>query len=130
VTLVDTSFLIDSLCGPKRSGVLLRRAVAEGERLVVSSIVVYEWLRGPRTAEELADQELLFPVAAALPFDAEDAKLSAAIYRSVGRARSREVDLAIAATAIRHDIALWTLNPRDFADIPRLRLFRNYGQRG
>jgi len=36
--------------------------------------------------------------------------------------RERKLDLAIAATAILHDAALWTLNPRDFADIPRLRL--------
>jgi predicted nucleic acid-binding protein len=130
VTLVDTSFLIDSLAGSRRSGPLLRRAVAEGERLVVSSLVLYEWLRGPRTAEELADQELLFPAAAALPFDAEDAKLTAEIFRSLRRARGREIDIAIAATAIRHDIPLWTLNPSDFEDIPRLRLFRPPGLAG
>jgi predicted nucleic acid-binding protein len=40
----------------------------------------------------------------------------------VRRPRGREIDLAIAATAIVHDAALWTLNPRDFADVPRLRL--------
>ena len=61
---------------------------------------------------------------AALPFDAEDSKLSAEIYRSLRRPRGREIDIAIAATAIRHDIPLWTLNPGDFEDIPRLRLFR------
>jgi predicted nucleic acid-binding protein len=130
MTLVDTSLLIDSLAGPRRSGPLLRRAVAEGERLVVSSLVLYEWLRGPRTAEELRDQELLFPAAAALPFDAEDSRLSAEIYGSLRRARGREIDIAIAATAIRHDIPLWTLNPRDFEDIPRLRLFRSLGLAG
>jgi len=36
-------------------------------------------------------------------------------------ARGRELDLAIAASAILHDAVLWTLNHRDFADIPRLR---------
>ncbi len=40
------------------------------------------------------------------------------------RPRSREVDLAIAACALTQGAALWTLNPRDFSDIPRLRLFK------
>jgi predicted nucleic acid-binding protein len=40
----------------------------------------------------------------------------------VCRPCGRELDLAIAASAIRQDAAFWTLNPRDFADIPRLRL--------
>ena len=61
------------------------------------AIVVREWLRGPRRAREIADQEFLFPAASALPFETEEAKLAAEIYRSLPRARSREVDIAIAA---------------------------------
>jgi predicted nucleic acid-binding protein len=33
------------------------------------------------------------------------------------------MDLAIAACALAHDAALWTLNPNDFADIPDLSLY-------
>jgi predicted nucleic acid-binding protein len=44
------------------------------------------------------------------------------ICRSVRRARSREIDIAIAACTICHQTELWTLNPADFADIPGLRL--------
>ncbi len=40
----------------------------------------------------------------------------------VARARGREVDLAIAGTAISRGASLWTLNPRDFADLPGIRL--------
>ena len=40
----------------------------------------------------------------------------------VSRARSREMDLAIAACAITQDAALWTLNEEDFRDIPGLKL--------
>jgi predicted nucleic acid-binding protein len=64
-----------------------------------------EWLRGSPRPEELRAQEALFS-------------------RRVPHARGREIELVIAATAIIHDAVLWTLNPRDFADIPGLRLAR------
>jgi predicted nucleic acid-binding protein len=34
------------------------------------------------------------------------------------------MDIAIAACAIEHRAALWTLNERDFEDIPGLMLYR------
>ena len=43
-------------------------------------------------------------------------------YRQARRPRGREIDLAIAASAILGDAAHWTLNPQDFADLPGLRL--------
>jgi predicted nucleic acid-binding protein len=123
VILFDTSVLVDSLCGPRRSLPTLVRALDRGERLILSSIVAYEWLRGPRTIEELSAQEELFPCASAIPFEPADAQLAAKLYKSLRRARSREADIAIAACAIRHDTHLWTLNLSDFADIPGLRLY-------
>jgi predicted nucleic acid-binding protein len=123
VIFLDTSVLIDSLTGSKRSEPVLYRLV-EQEELALSALVIYEWLRGPRTAYEIADQEAIFPTSEAIPFGVEDAAFSADIYRSVPRARSREIDIAIAACAIRHKAELWTLNPSDFADIPGLKLWR------
>ena len=121
---LDTSALIDVVCGYKRSLGRLVALVEVGERVVLPALVVYEWLRGPRSAEELSDQQLLFKDDALMPFDAEDAALAARLYRSVKRPRGREVDLAIAAWAIRHEAELWTFNRADFADIPGLRLYR------
>ena len=121
MVILDTSVLIDSLTGPKRSEPALYRLVQQGERIALPCLVLYEWLRGPRTRQEIADQEDLFPAHAALPFGPEDAALSAELYRTAPRARGREIDLAIAACAIRREAELWTLNPRDFADIPGLR---------
>jgi len=121
--LVDTSVLVDSLTGAKRSAPAFRAAIASGERLMLSSIVLYEWVRGSRLSEELAAQEALMPGGSALPFGPAEALLSAKLYLSVKRARGRELDLAIAATAILKDAALWTLNTAAFADLPGLQLW-------
>jgi predicted nucleic acid-binding protein len=121
---LDTSALIGSLTGAKLSAPDLDALIESGERFAISSLVLYEWLRGPRTHRELAIQEELLPAESAIPFDAQDAQTAAEIYRSLAQARSREIDIAIAAVAIRHEVPLWTLNPKDFEDIPRLRLFR------
>ncbi len=113
--VLDTSVLIDGLTGLKRSATEIRGSLAEGERILVPALVLYEWLRGPRLAEELAAQEALFPAASAIPFGPEEAIISTNLYRAAGRPRSREVDLAIAA--------FWTLNRADFRDVPGLRLY-------
>ena len=119
---LDTSTLVDALTGPRRSAQALRKAIEDGQRVQMSTIVLYEWLRGPRRAAELSDQEALFPREAAVAFDSEAAALAARLYASLPRARGREIDLAIAACAIAHDASLWTLNRADFADIPDLKL--------
>lgn len=122
MTILDTSVLIDSLSGQKRLARALRRTIEEGERILVPSLVLYEWLRGPRLSEELAAQEALFPSESAIPFGPQEAALSAKIYRSLKRPRGREIDLAIAACAIGREAELWTRNLSDFQDIPGLRL--------
>lgn len=63
-----------------------------------------------------------FPRDAAVPFDAHAADRAAALYTELPRARGRDLDLAIAACALVHEAALWTLNPKDFSDVPGLRL--------
>ena len=43
---LDTSVLIDALTGPARLGPELRDVVRKGERVLISTLVLYEWLRG------------------------------------------------------------------------------------
>ena len=118
--VVDTSALIDSLVGPKRSAPRMRSLIEDGERLALPTLVLYEWWRGPRLSEEQAAQEALFPSETSLPFGVEQAEVASRLYRLVRRPRGRAVDLAIAAHAISRDAMLWTLNTDDFDDIPGL----------
>lgn len=127
--LIDTSALIDGLCGPRSSARRLRDFIYAGERMALSAIVLYEWLRGPRLSEELQAQQELFPLDQALPFGAAEAVIAARLYGEVRSPRGREIDLAIAATAVARDATLWTLNESDFRDIPGLKLVGQTGTR-
>jgi hypothetical protein len=49
---VDTSVLVDAFTGTRRSLPRLRAATAKGHVVSFSAIVLYEWLRGPRTDAE------------------------------------------------------------------------------
>ena len=118
--VLDTSVLIDSLTGPRRSAPALRAAIEHGERVVLPSLVLYEWLRGPRLRQELLAQESLFPRDGAIPFGTGEAARAADLYSRAKRPRGREVDLAIAACALTHEATLWTLDVNDFRDIPGL----------
>jgi predicted nucleic acid-binding protein len=121
---LDTSALVDALTGGRRSARELRRVVERGERIAISTLALYEWLRGPRVEAELADQEELLPADQAVPFGPEEAARAPRLYRSVPRARGREFDLCVAACALVHGASLWTLNAEDFRDVPGLLLHR------
>lgn len=122
IVLVDTSALVDALTGARRSLDTLIALTSQGHRLMLPAIVVYEWQRGPRTAEELAAQEELFPSEAAVAFGPAEAAVAARLYRTMARSRGRELDLAVAACALVAGGAIWTLNVKDFRDVPDLRL--------
>ena len=119
---LDTSALVGALTDPSDSVDRLYALIEEGHRLRISSIVLYEWLRGPRTVGELRRQEDLFPREQAVPFDTEAAAQAAALYTRLPRPRGRDLDLAIAACALVDEATLWTLNPKDFSDVPGLKL--------
>ncbi len=122
MTHLDTCVLVDALTGPRRSAPALRALIEGGERVSFSTLVLYEWRRGPRHPDEVRVQEALFPAEDVVAFDAAAAAVAARLYRQVRRPRGREIDLAIAACAISRDAALCTCNPDDFSDIPGLRV--------
>ncbi len=120
--VIDTSALVECLCGSRPLQPQLDEFLAEGELVLLPAAALFEWLRGPRNQQELFAQGLFFPNEKAVPFGHVEAVIAAQLYRTVKSPRSREIDLAIAATAIRYGAALWTLNRRDFEDIPGLRI--------
>ena len=119
---LDTSALIDALTSKRRSLPVLIALAEQGHRLSISAPVLHEWLRGPRTRHELSVSEELFSRDTAVPFGPVQASLAADLYRAIKNARGREIDLAIAACALSDGAALWTLNTKDFDDIPKLKL--------
>lgn len=120
--VLDTSVLVESLGAGGMMRERLRSMIAGGERVAVPTLVLYEWLRGPRLPRELAAQEALFPSHQALGFGPEEAAISARLYRALPGPRGREIDLAIAASALVWRCPLWTLNIADFSDVPELEL--------
>lgn len=103
------------------------------DECVVSAITLAELSAGPhlaRTARERAARQSHLQQAEAdfdvIPFDASAARAFgrvAASLRTAGRKpAARAYDALIAATALAHDLDLYTCNPKDFARIDGLRV--------
>ena len=119
--LLDTSVLVDAFTGRYRSAPVVRAAIDRGDRLALPALVVYEWLRGPRTATDLEVVEQLFPAREALAFGPEEARVAARLFGQASKPRGRSVDIAVAAHAAVLNAEVWTLNVRDFDDLPGVR---------
>ena len=101
-------------------------AAALPHELAVSAITMAELAAGPHAASSTDErgrrQELLQRAEATfdpLAFDAEAARAYGRVYAAVAgagrKARGqRAVDLLIASVALANEMALYTLNPRDF----------------
>jgi predicted nucleic acid-binding protein len=122
MTILDTSVLIESCSGSHPLAPELSRRIQVGNRMAIPALVLYEWLLGARSEAELALQQSLFPPDRIIPFGSAEAEIAAQLYRTVKRPRGREIDLAIAACALARSASIWTLNRKDFADIPGLLL--------
>ena len=121
---LDTTMLVDAFTGERRSLAAVRTATARGDSLTFSTIVLYEWLRGPRVESETSAVEAFIGSDVLAVFGQREAERAAALYRRVRGARQRQANLAIAACAIHRGASLWTLNTADFDDVPGLTLYR------
>jgi predicted nucleic acid-binding protein len=100
---------------------------------LITAITLAELSAGPLVAEDererVARQAHLQQAEAdfdPLPFDAAAARafgrVSASLRRAGRKSAARAYDAMIAATAIAHDLPLYTCNPADFTGIDGLRL--------
>ena len=120
--LLDTSVLVDfDLVDPE----------ALPESSAVAAVTLAEPAAGPHATNDPAErarrQDRLQWVSATwdpLPFDADAARAYARVYaemRASGRtSRARLADLLIAATALAHELPVYTRNAADFAPLERL----------
>ena len=121
---LDTSVLVSAFTGSRTLLPTVRGVIGAGHPLGTSAPVMYEWLRGPRVEAELELQRELCPSDQTVAFNATEATVAARIYKVLKRSRGREMDIAIAACAIEHGAAIWTLNTGHFQDIPGVRLYQ------
>ena len=109
---LDTSFLIRALVRGTPQDELLRQWLADGTPLAVSSIAWTEFLCGPLQAKEIKLAEQL--IGEILSFTTEDAEVAAELFNRAGRRRGSLIDCMVAASALRRDLPLATVNPADF----------------
>lgn len=109
---LDTSFLILALVPGSRQDQQLREWLRGDEVLGISCIGWAEFLCGPLETRQL--HLALRILAAPVPFLPEDAELAARLFNLSGRRRGTLTDCMIAATAMRLDAAVATVDPSDF----------------
>jgi predicted nucleic acid-binding protein len=109
---LGTNFLIGALVAGSAEDRRLRRWLADGTPMGISSTSWAEFLCGPVDEDtiELAKQI----VRPAEPFLAEDAPVAARFFDLGGRRRGSFIDCMIAATAVRAGAELATANVADF----------------
>ncbi len=109
---LDTNVLIGLLTGhPIRSQV--RQIQLDGGVFACSAVVWTEFLNGPADTSSVRLMES-FLEGRVLPFEREDAALAARLFNVTGRKRGLRFDCMVAASALRRDDPLLTLNRDDF----------------
>jgi predicted nucleic acid-binding protein len=119
---LDTDFLVRALAsqGPERRR-LFELAASRAE-MQMSSLAWYEFVRGPRSPEQVAVARSLFEDDGIIPFSDDLAELAAETFRQLGSPRRRSADIAIGITALEMNARLLSCNADDFAGIPSLKV--------
>ena len=117
--VLDTTFIIDHLRGLPAAGAWLDRAMAAGDRLFVTEVIVCEAWAGAAREDDPALRGLLGPLEFVSP--GPDQARVAGRWRAAARTKGRALGLAdalIAASADAMDAAVLTRNARDFRLTP------------
>ncbi len=117
---LDTDFLVFALskAGPERQRLTV---LSESDvEIQMSAIAWFEFLRGPRTPEQIVVARSLFFDDGVVSFAEETAEIAAEVFRSLGSPRRRAADIAIGVTAASMKAFLLTRSARDFRLAGRL----------
>lgn len=119
---LDTDFLVYALTSPGVERRMLHALSATEAQIQISSVVWYEFCRGPRTPDQIAVARSFFFEDSILPFSEELSILAADVFRQLKSTRRRSSDIAIGVTAAAMGALLITRNAADFAGIPDLEI--------
>lgn len=119
---LDTDFLIHALGARGSAWRRLRALNDDDAELEISAIAWYEFLRGPRSPDQLTVARALFQDEGIIALSEMHAERSADLFRRLGSSRKRAADIAIAVAAIDRQAVLLTGNSRDYTGIDGLTL--------
>ena len=117
---LDTSFLIRAMVSGSPQDLRLREWLRSGERLHMSAMGWTEFLCGPVGPQHVELAVRVVPER--LAFTDEEAVLAAKLFNQSGRRRGSLTDCMIAATALRQEARLATVNPDDFRRFDDMRV--------
>ena len=121
--VVDTCLFIEYFRTKDKAKTWLARQIREGERIGLSSVVLFEILSGADVPQREFWKGFLRR-AVRLPLDERTVEIAADIFRKLrqNNIRLESCDLFIAATAIANDLPVATLNRKHFEQIDGLNL--------
>jgi len=110
---LDTNLLIDLVTAGSPHIAVVRRWLAEGEKLGVSAIAWSEFCNGPLSKEQ---KDAIFAVVEqrVSDFTWRQAEEASRLFHRTGRRRGSHADCMIAASAMAHQVPVATRNIRDF----------------
>jgi predicted nucleic acid-binding protein len=121
--LIDTSLIIEHFRIKEKDKSFLGYIINKYNLFYISTITEFEILRGIRSGQESATQEIL-KFFEKLNFDSKVAKIAAEIYIDL-KTRSKPIDfpdLIIAATSLEFQLPLATLNVKHYEHIKGIQL--------
>jgi len=110
---LDTNYLIGLLVKGSAAALQVDGWLAAGESLAASAIAWTEFLNGPVTPLEASRAEAVLQ-SRIIPFGQAEAALAAELFNQTGRRRGSRFDCLVAATAIRAQAQVATINQADF----------------
>jgi predicted nucleic acid-binding protein len=121
--LIDTSVIIDFLRKKNKRRTLLWK-IKENYECFISSITIFELYCGAKNETHFNDLKKMMPWFNVIDFDNETAKYAAEIYSTLKKDNCivEFRDIFIAASAIKNNLSLTTLNKKHFERINKLTL--------